>query len=91
VLQAGEVEGAGGVECLLRGSGGVSGEQDSVFVAVAGCGVDREAEGVSGSAVAEAEQRDLLTAGKHAGGVGEASAAGDLDALELGPVLLGVV
>jgi hypothetical protein len=85
------MNGAGGVECFLRGSGGVSGEQDGVFVAVACCGVDREAEGVSGSAVAEAEQGDLLTAGQHAGCVGEAPAAGDLDAVELGPVLLGVV
>ncbi len=31
-----EVDGAGGVECFLRAAGGQSGEQEGVFVAVAG-------------------------------------------------------
>lgn len=61
---AGEVDGASGVECFLRGSGGISGEQDGVFVAVAGGGADGEAEGVGGAAVAEAEQGYLLAAGR---------------------------
>jgi hypothetical protein len=34
-----EVYGAGGVECFLLGSGGKSGAQEGVFVAVAGCGI----------------------------------------------------
>ena len=54
-----EVDGAGGVECFLRAADGQSGEQDGVFVAVAGGCVDREAEGVGGAAVPELEQRDL--------------------------------
>ena len=55
-----EVDGAGGVECFLRAADGQPGEQDSVLVTVAGGGVDREAEGMGGAAVAEPEQRDLL-------------------------------
>jgi hypothetical protein len=35
------------IEGFLRGAGGESGAQDGVLVAVVGCGVDREAEGVS--------------------------------------------
>ena len=50
------------VQAVSRASWGVpvgsAGEQDGVFVAVAGGGVDGEAEGVGGAAVAEPEQRD---------------------------------
>ena len=88
--ESGEVDGAGGVECFLGCSGGQSGDQEAVFVAVAGGGVDGEAEGVGGAAVAEPEQGDFLAAGQDAGGVGEGPAAGDLDFLELGPVLFRV-
>ena len=42
----GEVDSAGGVECFLGGPGGEPGEQDSILVAVAGGGVDGEAEGM---------------------------------------------
>jgi hypothetical protein len=51
------VDGAGGVEGFLRGAGRESGAQEGVLVAVAGGGVDREAEGVGGAAVAQPEQR----------------------------------
>jgi len=43
VAEPGEVDGAAGVEGLLRGAGGESGAQDGILVAVAGGGVDREA------------------------------------------------
>ncbi len=46
VLKAGEVNGAGGVEGFLWGACWEAGAQDRVFVAFAGGGVDREAEGV---------------------------------------------
>ena len=46
VPEACEVDGAGGVEGFLRCAGAESGEQDGVFVAFAGGGVDGEAEGV---------------------------------------------
>jgi hypothetical protein len=49
------VDSAGGVECFLRAADGQDGEQDGVFVAVAGGWVDREAEGVGRAAVAEPE------------------------------------
>ena len=88
--ESGEVDGAGGVECFLRAAGGQPGKQDGVFVAVAGGGVDREAEGVSGAAVAEPEQRDLLAVAEHAGDVGEAAVVADLDLDQLRPVLFGV-
>jgi hypothetical protein len=91
VADAGEVGGAGGVEGLLRAPGRDSGEQDGVFVSLAGGGVDGEAEGVGGAAVAQPEQRELLAAGQDRGDVGEAAAAGDLDFLQLGPVLFSVV
>jgi len=90
VPEAGEVNGAGGVECFLRGSGGVAGEQEGVFVAFAGGGVDGEAEGVGRAAVAEPEQRDDLAAWQDACGVGEGAAAGDLDLVQLRPVLFRV-
>ena len=67
------MDGAGGVECFLRAADRQSGEQDSVFVTVAGGGVDREAEGVGRAAVAEPEQRDLAAVAEHAGDVGEAA------------------
>src|SRR6266852_3049646 len=91
VPDAGEVDGAGGVEGFLRASDGEAGEQDGVFVAVAGGGVDGEAEGVRGAAVAEPEQRDLLAAGQDPGDVSERAAAGGLNLVQLGPVLLGVI
>src|SRR5580704_7272168 len=53
VAGPGEVDSAGGVESFLRGAGGEAGAQDGVLVAVMGGGVDREAEGVSGAAVAQ--------------------------------------
>ncbi len=87
---AGEVNGAGGVKGFLGCSGEEPGEEDGVFVAIPGCGVDREAEGVRGSAVAQPEQGDLLAAGQDACGVGEGAAAGDLDFAELRPVLFRV-
>ena len=59
-FEVGQVDGAGGVEGFLRGAGRESGAQHGVFVAVAGGGIDREAEGVGGAAVAQPEQRDLL-------------------------------
>jgi hypothetical protein len=58
---------------------GKPGEQDGVFVAVAGGRADREAEGVGRAAVAEPEQRDLLAAGQDAGDVGEGAAVSGLD------------
>ena len=67
------MNGAGGVEGFLRGAGRESGTQECVLVAVAGGGVDGEAEGVGGAAVAEPEQRDLLAVAEHAGDVGEAA------------------
>ena len=82
------MDGAGGVEGFLGCSGGEAGEQEGVLVASGG--VDGEAEGVCGSAVAEPEQRDGFAAGQDAGGVGEASAAGDLDFVQLRPVLFRV-
>jgi hypothetical protein len=88
--ETGEVDGAGGVECFLRGSGGAAGEEDGVFVAFADVGVDGEAEGVGGAAVAEPEQGKDLAAGQDAGGVGEGAAAGDLDFVQLRPVLFRV-
>ena len=54
VAEPGEVDGAGGVEGFLRGAGRESGAQDGFLVAVVGGGVDREAEGMSGAAVAQA-------------------------------------
>ena len=52
--EAGEVDGAGGVEGFLRGADGEPGDEEGVLVAVVGGGVDREAEGVRGAAVAQA-------------------------------------
>ena len=91
VSKSGEVDGAGGVECFLRAADGQSGEQESVFVTVAGGGVDREAEGVGRAAIAEPEQRDLLASGQDAGDVGEGAVVPGLDCGQLGPVFLGVV
>src|SRR5215467_15584223 len=73
VSEACEVDGAGGVEGFLRGAGRESCAQECVFVAVGGGGVDGEAEGVGGAAVAEPEQGDLLAVAEHAGDVGEAA------------------
>jgi hypothetical protein len=85
------VEGGGGVECFLRGPDGRAGEQDGVFVAAGGAGVDGEAEGVGGAAVAQAEQGLwLVVSGQRGGDVGEAAAAGDLELAQLGPVLFRV-
>ena len=64
-----EVDGAGGVEGFLRGADRESRAQDGVLVAVAGGGVDREAEGAGGAAVAQPEQRDLLAVAERAGDV----------------------
>ena len=91
VSEACEVDGAGGVEGFLRGADGESGAQDGVFVAVAGGGVDREAEGVGGAAVAQPEQRDLLAVAEHAGDVGEAAVVPGPDSGQLRPVVLGVI
>ena len=82
------MNGAGGVEGFLRGAGRESGAQECVLVAVGGSGVDREAEGVCGAAVAEPEQRDLLTVAEHAGDVGEAAVVSGPDFGQLRPVLL---
>ena len=71
--EACEVDGAGGVEGFLRGAGRESGAQECVFVAFPGGGIDGEAEGVGGAAVAEPAQRDLLAVAEHAGDVGEAA------------------
>jgi hypothetical protein len=89
--EAGEVDGAGGVEGFLGGAGRRAGEQDGVLVACPGGGVDREPEGMGGASVAEPAQRDLLAAGEDPGDVGEPGPAGDLDPVELGPVLFRVV
>ncbi len=82
------------MQAVSRASCGVpagqAGEHDDVLVAVAGCGVDRKAEGVSRAAVAQAAQRDLLAAGEHAGDVGEGAAVGGFDPVETGPALPGV-
>ena len=43
MAEPGEVDGAAGVESLLRGAGGEPGAQDGILVAVAGGGVDLEA------------------------------------------------
>jgi hypothetical protein len=67
------VDGAGGVEGFLGCADGQPGEQDGVLIAVAGGGVDGEAEGVGGAAVPEPEQRDLFAVAEHAGDVGEAA------------------
>ena len=56
MAESGEVDGAGSVEGFLGGADGPAGDQDGVFIAVAGSGVDREAEGVGGTTVAQAEQ-----------------------------------
>lgn len=53
-------------------------------------GVDGEAEGVRGSAVAEPEQGKFFAAGQDAGSVGEGTAAGDLHVVQLRPVFLRV-
>jgi hypothetical protein len=74
VSDAGEVDGASGVEGFLRAPGPEPGEQDGVFVAFAGGGVDGEAEGVGGAVVAQPEQRELLAAGQDPGDVDEAAA-----------------
>ncbi len=87
---SGEVDGAGGAECFLGCSGGQPGEEEGVFVAVPGGGVDGEAEGVRGVAVAEPEQGERAAAGEDAGSIGEGPAAGDLDFLQLGPVFFRV-
>ena len=82
------------VQALSRASCGVPigrPVQDGVLVAVVGGGVDREAEGVRGAAVAQPAQRDGLTAAQDAGDVGERSAVSDLHCLQLGPVLFRVV
>ena len=56
-----------------------AGEQDGFFVACGGVGVQGEAEGVGGAAVAEAEKGlRLVVPGQRGGGVGEPAAAGDL-------------
>ena len=91
VSEACEVDGAGGVEGLLRGAGRESGAQECVFVAFPGGGIDGEAEGVGGAAVAEPEQRDLLAVAEHAGDVGEAAVVSGPDFGQLRPVLLGVI
>ena len=57
--------------------------QDGVFVAVAGGGVDREAEGVGGAAVAQPEQRDAAVA-ERAGDVGEAAVVSGPDLASCG-------
>ena len=54
MAEPGKADGAGGVESFLRGAGGEAGAQDGVLVAVVGGGVDREAEGMSRAAVAQA-------------------------------------
>ena len=55
-LVSGEVDGAGGVEGFLRGAGREPGAQDGILVAVVSCGVDREAEGMSRAAGAQAAE-----------------------------------
>jgi len=75
------MDGADSVEGFLGGADGTAEAQDGILVLAAGGGVDGEAEGVRGAAVAEAAQRDLLAAGEHAGDVGEGAPAGDLDLL----------
>ena len=50
MAESGQVDSAGGVESFLRGADGEPGAQDGVLVAVAGGGVDREAEGMSRAA-----------------------------------------
>ena len=91
VSMACEVDGAGGVEGFLGGAGRASGVQQGVLVAVVGGGVDGEAEGVGGAAVAEPEQRDLLAVAEHAGDVGEAAVVPGPDFGQLRPVGLGVI
>ena len=91
MTEPGEVDRAGGVEGLLRGADGEPGAQDRVLVAVAGGGVDREAEGMSRAAVAQAAEGDLLVVAEHGGDVAEGAAVGDLDLLELWPVGFGVI
>ena len=91
VSEACEVDGAGGVEGFLRGAGRESCAQECVFVAVGGGGVDGEAEGVGGAAVAEPEQGDLLAVAEHAGDVGEAAVVSGPDLGQLRPVRLGVI
>ena len=71
--------------------GGQPGAQDGVLLAAAGGGVDREAEGAGGAAVAQPAQRDLLAAGQDGADAGEGTAASDLHGLHLRPVLCGVV
>src|SRR6266571_8699496 len=90
MAKPGEVDGAGGVQGLLRRSGGESGEQGGFLVTIVGGGVDREAEGVGRAAVAQPAQRDLFAVVQDAGDVGGGAAVGGLDAAELGPVLFGV-
>ena len=48
----------------MGGAGGQAGAQDGIFVAAAGGGVDREAEGLRRAAVAQPAQRDGLAAGQ---------------------------
>ncbi len=68
------------------GAGGQAGAQHGVLAAALGGGVDREAEGAGGAAVAEAAERDLLAAGQHAGDAGEGAAVADLYLVQLSPV-----
>jgi len=79
MAESGEVDGAGGVEGILGGAGGEPGAQDGFPVAVVSGGVDREAEGMSRAAVAQAALRDVCAVAEHAGDVAEGAAVGDLD------------
>jgi hypothetical protein len=54
VAGPGKVDGAGGAGSFLRCAGMQTGAQNGILVAVAGGGVDREAEGISRAAVAQA-------------------------------------
>ena len=91
MAEAGEVDGAGGVKCFLRGADGEPGDEDGVLVAVVGGGVDREAEGVRGAAVTQPAERDGLAAAQDPSDVGERPPVSDLHFFQLGPVLFRVV
>jgi hypothetical protein len=89
---AGEVEGAGGVECLVRVPGAVAVEEDGVGVAVAAGLPDRECPFAVVAEVLDAAQLDgVVVFAEVAGQVAVGAAPADGDLFQRRPALRGVV
>jgi len=88
-----EVEGAGGVEGLVRVPGGLAVQEDGLGVAVGAGLPDRERPVVGNAEVADAAERDgvVVVLAEVAGQVAVGAAPADGDFLQRGPALGGVV